>query len=88
MGPDDDGPISLLTHPSLMVRNADEAMQLFFLVECGLLHSRPRPLAPEEARSLGHGAVLVWQDELCSAGVWSQSVSAAKPLWRSFPTLR
>lgn len=71
----DGGLISLLTHPSLMVRNADEAIWVFFLVECGLLRPRPRPLSPEESRSLGHGAVLVWQDDLSSSDVWSQSVS-------------
>jgi hypothetical protein len=77
----DGGLINLLTHPSLVVRNADEAMGVFFLVECGLLQPRPRPLAPEELRSVGHGAVLVWQDDLSSSDVWSQSVGVTKRGW-------
>lgn len=56
-------------------------MQVFFLVECGLLRPRPRPLTPEEARCLGHGAVLVWQDDLCSSDVWNQVVSVAEESW-------
>lgn len=66
---------SLLTHFSLAVRDAADAMRVMFLVDCGLLSALPRPLTYEEATELGHGAVLVWKDDSDSQSVWNHEVS-------------
>lgn len=66
---------SLLTHFCLAVRNAEDAMRVMFLVDCGLLSTLPRPLTYEEATDLGHGAVIVWKSDNDSQSVRNHEVS-------------
>lgn len=74
-GLQDRGLENLLTHFCLAVRDAADAMRVMFLVDYGLLSALPRPLSFEEARELGHGAVLVWKDNNDSEGVQKHTVS-------------
>lgn len=71
----DRGLENLLTHFSLAVRDAADAMRVMFLVDCGLLSALPRPLTYDEATELGHGAVLVWKDDNDSRSVQNHEVS-------------
>lgn len=53
-----------ITSFALSVEDAKDALEVLWLVQCGLLPLLHRPLTEEQGKSLGHGSVLVWIDKL------------------------
>lgn len=57
----------LITSLALRIETAQDALDAFWLVHCGLLAPLSRHLAPEHVKQLGHGNVLVWIDAHASS---------------------
>lgn len=51
-----------ITSTALLVENAVDALQVLWLVECGVLPVMKKPLTKEQSQCLGHGNVMVWLD--------------------------
>lgn len=55
--------IPIITATALRVEEIQDALQIFWLIECGLLSPLKRPLNRRQLQCLGHGNVVVWIDE-------------------------
>lgn len=51
-----------ITSTALLVENAEDALRVLWLVECGVIPVMKKPLVREQSQCLGHGNVMVWLD--------------------------
>jgi hypothetical protein len=62
-GKDFDGDLTpYITSTALLIDNAQDAIHVLWLVECGLLKAMPKTINKYKGVCLGHGCVLAWVD--------------------------